>query len=720
MCKKLMFLISFVSVLVLASSGLAADFEWVGNSPYSVLWADPLNWDPVLPYGPDDCSDYAEIPLAGADPVIITAVTVNEIRGPAYGAAGDQELLLVEDANLFVCDEWSVRDTKPYNAYITLQDRAVVYVDGRFEPSWDEGANTVVSMSGDTEFATDGDFRIGDDDPDYFELHMTDNAYLSINDEFRQNDGRFHITMSGNALLEADSLRFRNRSDDVSCTVDLSENAKIEVLDNNFRFSGGSAILTITVADNASIIASDEFRGGEDNDFDSEYTVNMIGGPNSLIYCGENLNLIDDDDADGFAQVNLHGGVLNCAGVSSETDNWNIDICGGTLIIRDNSDWTGDIEAWVDDGHITLCGGGECGAPGALAIVFDANEETTTVWVDVIGGAYDPDPPCDEECGGEDEADVPTDQCLSWTAGECGQGCTQTHFVYLSTNQEKVCNGDLSTIVAILDAEVTTYCPGELTLGATYWWRVDEAYDCEQPTVEGQCWCFTVEECMIVEDMESYDESCSGNAVWEVWLDGAGDCNGIGGNGTGSSLYISTEAHGGDQAMEYVYDSSGSERECAYSLATKAYSPALNLVDNYEKAMVLWFYGDADNDSESMWVVLSDGTTDAQSIYGIVGTDNPEDIKIEDWRDWNIDMEDQFSTVDMSNVEGVSIGFGPRGLCDGEHPGAPTGAVLFDDISLCATICVPRYAPDGDINDDCVVDWDDVGDMGDDWLTDER
>jgi hypothetical protein len=136
--------------------------------------------------------------------------------------------------------------------------------------------------------------------------------------------------------------------------------------------------------------------------------------------------------------------------------------------------------------------------------------------------------------------------------------------------------------------------------------------------------------------------------------------------------------------------------------------------------MVVWFYGDADNDSESMWVVLDDGTTDAQSIYGIVGGDDPEDIKVEDWKDWNIDMQDQFGAINMANVESVSIGFGPRGLCDGEHPGAPQGTVLLDDITLCTTICVPRYMPDGDINDDCVVDWRDVGDMGDDWLEDLR
>jgi hypothetical protein len=661
------------------------------------------------------------IPSVGANPtVVITAVKVNKIEGPALDAGdeevcSDHELLLVEDACLAVCDEWQVKNTFPCLAYVTLQDRARVEIDGKFEASWDEDGGTVMDMSGDSEFIVDEYLRIGYSGDDYFELHMTGNAYLECDSEFRQNEGELHVTLSDNAVIEAKSHRWRMRTEDVTCTLDITDNAQFNVYDDNFRFCGGSSDFVMNVSDNASMDIADEFRGGEDDSFEGTYTVNMTG---QLIYCGEKLNFIDDGSATGFGQVNLHGGVINCEGLRSDTDNWNLDICGGTLIIRDNDDWTEDIEDWVESGNITMCGFGPCGAPGELMIVFDPIAETTTVWLEDTGVAYDPDPPCDEECGGEDEPDVPTDQCLSWTAGSGVCDPPITHFVFLSTNQEKVCNGDLSALVAILDEGVTTYCPGALELGATYWWRVDEVCDCG--TAEGQCWCFNVVDCMIVEDMESYDESCGENAVWEVWLDGAGDCNGIGGNGTGSSLYIATEAHGGDQAMEYVYDSTGSERECAYSLATKAYDPPLNLVDNFEKAMVLWFYGDAGNDSESMWVVLSDGTTDAQSTYGIVGGDDPEDIKIEDWRDWNIDMQDQFSSVDMSSVVSVSLGFGPRGLCDGEHPGAPTGAVLFDDITLCTTICVPRYLPDGDINDDCAVDWRDVGDMAEDWLEDLR
>jgi hypothetical protein len=511
------------------------------------------------------------------------------------------------------------------------------------------------------------------------------------------------------------------RTEDVTSTLDVTENAQFIINDGHFQFAGGASDFVANITDNAVMEIAGDLRGGEDNDFEGTWTLNMTGGNSPLVYIGEMLNFIDDDDADGFAQVNLHGGTISTEGLNSETDNWNLDICGGTLIIRDYDDWTEDIEDWFDSGNITVCGFGPCGGPGELMIVFDPCEETTTVWVDMQGQAYDPDPPCDEECGGEDESDVEPDVCLSWTAGECGEECTVTHYVYLSTNREKVCNDDVSVIVAILDEEVTTYCPGELELGATYWWKVTEAFGCDKPTAVGECWCFTVEDCMIVEDMESYDESCTGNAVWEVWKDGAGDCNGIGGNGTGSSVWLAYDPdHGGDKSMEYQYDNKGTERECSWSEATKEFDLPLNLVDNFEKAMVLWFYGDAGNYSESMWVVLSDGTTDAQSTYGILAGDEPDDIKVEDWMDWNIDVQDQLGSIDLSNVESFSIGFGERGECGEENPGNPAGTVFFDDITLCTTICVPRYAPDGDINDDCVVDEDDLKMMINSWLEDLR
>ncbi len=727
MCKKLMFLISLVSVLVLINSAFADDYEWEGESPYSVLWVDPMNWDPLEPYGPDDCDDRAVIGATGANPtVVVTAVTVGEVRGPAWESEGDgdHEILLVGDAVLTVCTDWRVEKTQPSTAYITLVDRAAIHITGTDDDksfrAQGNDQSVVISMSDDSEFTMVGDLRCGDYDNDYFELVMTDDAYMYVgkeDDGFRADGGEQVIHLSGNAVLECELFRLRSKSSGLTILIDVTEDSQINVLDEHFQFCGGESDFIINLTDTAGIATNEDFIGGEDNDFSAgvTWTLNMPCGDTPLLDIGENLVMIDHYEAEGFGQINLHGGTINVGDeLKAETDYWNIDICcNGILILNGNV--VPDVMDWYESGNITICGFGPCGGPADLGVEYDDGEDKTTVWADVNPNrAYDPDPPC--ICCGPEAPTYQPDQCLSWVSGELAE----QHFVFLSTNYNKVANAptDLSALVVILPAEETTYCPEPpLTLGQCYYWRVVEVWECGSEP--GQIWHFRVVDCMVVEDMESYDESCTENAVWEVWKDGAGDCGGIGGNGTGSSVYLATApVHGGSQSMEYNYDSTGSERECAYSLAKKTFDPALNLVDNFEEALILYFYGDAGNDSESMWIVLSDGTNENQSTYGVYG-DNPDDIQVEDWEIWAMGIAGQFPAVDLSNVESVSIGFGTRGLCDGEHPGAPTGVVFFDDISLCTTICVPKYAPDGDIDDDCDVDWDDLELLADDFL-DER
>jgi len=287
----------------------------------------------------------------------------------------------------------------------------------------------------------------------------------------------------------------------------------------------------------------------------------------------------------------------------------------------------------------------------------------------------------------------------------------------MSTDYDCVNTGDLCCLVAI--TEEPEYCTEPLTLGATYYWRVDEVGG-ECGTAAGQIWCFVVTSCVIFDDMESYDNADPGNYIWVTWVDGAGNEIGIG-NGTGSCMFTATDpVHTGEKSMEYFYNSTGWEREYAYSEVQKPLDPAENFADNGEKVLRLWFYGYSYNITESMWVALTDGNANtALSTYGIL-VDSPDDIKNAEWKDWVIDMQDfADGGVNLEDVVEVAIGFGERGR-DGEYPGDPVGVVYFDDITLCSTLCVPRYAPDADINDDCVVDWEDVEEMVEDWLEDLR
>ena len=310
--------------------------------------------------------------------------------------------------------------------------------------------------------------------------------------------------------------------------------------------------------------------------------------------------------------------------------------------------------------------------------------------------------------------DVPHNVCLTWSPAD-QEPCPPplTHYVYFSTDYNQVAIGDLSTLVDV--TQDNDVCVEGLCLGETYYWRVDSAWDCN--TVPGNIWNFTVTKCVIFDDMDSYDNSCDPTAIWETWIDGTGHCF-VPGNSTGSTVYSATDPdpEQSDKVMEYYYNNAQCERCPPYSEVGRPLEPPLDLTDECERVLVLWFYGDPDNDTESMWVFLSDDTNDGQVTYGTLGPDSPDDIRNAEWKDFVIDLNDFADAgVDMSAVTLIAIGFGERGGY-GTFPDGPIGVVYFDDVSLCTTICVPRYAPDGDIDDDCDVDGNDVELLFQDWL----
>jgi len=764
-------------------------YVWTNESPYSMLWIDPLNWDPNTGVpGEGDTAIINPPPWQG--PVVVNDMSVSYIDGSRwnigderfekYGWDFDSDQVIMMLNAVMSIEHWAIGGvgggtvTVDMGAYggggggwgepnITI---------GEFE-GIDSGTTVFNIISGSNVKITSrpriieqpgavGQFYFEDNAHVHFagldddlslriadrglgEFYISDDANVVLDYGFKggdEDDGVFNLTMTGGSLSVGgkggnDDEREFVIGDDGQGTLDISGEAIFAVAgDLHLRCHNEDAYDILNLSDTA-VVTCERLRLAGD-DAEGEAEMNVYGG---LFECSGRLGMAENegtatitlpedstgqitadelrapssDRNEAFATINLLGGLIKCNEFTHESDNWILNICcPGVMMILGNAEQ--DIWDAFDAGNVLVCGYLHgCGASGDLMVDFDnVNPGWTTVWVDCDPNRpYDPNPPC--ICCGPEAPKYPPDQCLSWTPGVLAE----THYVFLSTNYDKVANApaDLSALVVILPAEETTYCPGELVLGQCYYWRVVESWDCG--TAIGGVWHFRVVSCMVVEDMESYDESCGANAIWEVWLDGAGDCSGIGGNGTGSSVYLAYEpVHGGEKSMQYLYDNTGSERECAWSEARKTFDPPLNLVDNFEKALILYFYGDAGNDSESMWVVLSDGTSEAQSTYGVYG-DSPDDIQVEDWIDWNIDIQGQFADVNLANVESFSIGFGPRFTC-GEHPGEPAGTVYFDDIMLCTTICVPKYAPAGDINDDCIVDWKDLELMADNWLEDRR
>ncbi|MHC4338264.1 MAG: hypothetical protein ACYSTG_10040 [Planctomycetota bacterium] len=303
---------------------------------------------------------------------------------------------------------------------------------------------------------------------------------------------------------------------------------------------------------------------------------------------------------------------------------------------------------------------------------------------------------------------VPQSVCLSWSPGEnpCqGQGELQ-HFVYFTTNIDELAEpGDLSALVAILPAEQTLYFAGERALGETCYWRVDEVSPCA--IAWGDIWSFTVVDHIVVDDMESYDSSTK--LIYDTWRD---QCAYLGCS-CGSCVALETTiVHDGNQSMWYSFDN-GDNPWCPlppFSEARREFDPPLDWTSQGEKALTLWFHGSVGNDSSEMWVLLNDNL-DAIVTYGDYG-DDPNDIKKEEWIDWNIELADFVDAgVDLSNISSMSIGFG-----DITNIPVGSGIVYFDDIRLHPTRCVPKYGPAADFNGDCFVGFEDYAILASQWF----
>jgi hypothetical protein len=88
------------------------------------------------------------------------------------------------------------------------------------------------------------------------------------------------------------------------------------------------------------------------------------------------------------------------------------------------------------------------------------------------------------------------DVCLTWEMGGCGMGGHpgDKHYVFFGTSYEEVNEADIGDphplYVGFFPPGLEEYCPPDLELWTTYYWRVDEK-PFGQPTVKGPVWSFT-------------------------------------------------------------------------------------------------------------------------------------------------------------------------------------------------------------------------------------
>ena len=265
---------------------------------------------------------------------------------------------------------------------------------------------------------------------------------------------------------------------------------------------------------------------------------------------------------------------------------------------------------------------------------------------------------------------------LSWNPGDSAA----SHQVYLGTDEDAVRNADTASpeYKGTRNLGSESYDPGKLAWYTNYYWRIDEINNInpDSPWI-GPVWSFTTADFILVDDFELYNDldpsDAESNRIFDTWIDGYGvETNGSAVGyaepdwNAGEHFVETNIVHGGSQSMPLFYDNS-----VGYSEATMTLVSARDWTEEGVGVLSLWFYGDASNAAERMYVALNGSA--------VVYHDNSNAALVDEWTEWTIDLQEFVAQgVNLANVNTISIGFG-----DKNNPQAGgSGKMYFDDIRL--------------------------------------
>jgi len=289
-------------------------------------------------------------------------------------------------------------------------------------------------------------------------------------------------------------------------------------------------------------------------------------------------------------------------------------------------------------------------------------------------------------------SDVPQPVVLSWVPG--GPGLQ--YDLYLGENQNDVASATPQTPGIYRGrqlVDLTTYDPGVLKLGKTYYWRVDgvDKADPQRPW-KGTAWSFTTADFIVVsvaDDFESYtDDMKAGQAIFQIWRDGLGygsdpndpnDPPPYAGNGIGSAAGNSQApfaehhiVHEGRQSMPMDYNN---VKKPWYSEAQRTWATPQDWTINAADTLTLYFRGEARNGQDRLYV----GIEDSGGRIAVVVHPDAGAVLATEWQKWHIALADvRAAGVDVAAVQKMVIGIGDR---KNPKPGG-AGRIYIDDIRL--------------------------------------
>jgi hypothetical protein len=272
---------------------------------------------------------------------------------------------------------------------------------------------------------------------------------------------------------------------------------------------------------------------------------------------------------------------------------------------------------------------------------------------------------------------------LSWSPGDNAS----QHDVYFGIDRDAVANADVSDTTGIYRGRqnAAVYNPDVEWGGGPYYWRIDEN-NTDGIISKGKVWSFTVADFIGIDDFEDYD--AGENQIWYAWKDGLG-YGALGtdpyfaGNGTGSAVGDETSpsymeqtiVHGGGKSMPISYDNN-KQGYMKYSEVEYTLTEHRDWTEQGVAELSLWFYGDAANAAEPLYVAVSNNA----GAPAVVVHDDANAAEIDSWTEWVIPMS-AFSDqgVILTNIDKIAIGLGTQGNMT--IPGG-SGKMYIDDIRL--------------------------------------
>jgi len=388
------------------------------------------------------------------------------------------------------------------------------------------------------------------------------------------------------------------------------------------------------------------------------------------------ISYYNDSSTTLYAHIQLDAGVIKCGDLNMRYEDPDIalgtmDITGGKMVIT--MDRRDRVATFMNDGWITAYNG-----RGAVNVGFNDPCTILTGTAD-FGIAWGPSP---ENSAKEVDARLAE---VKWAPGDWAN----KHTVYIGTSID---DANASATPVSVEQDANSY-PVSLIMGQTYYWRIDEVNDVNDDTWTGNVWNFAVGGSVPVEAFE-YGDYYELIDVWRDYYYYNGWYTGKGSEIDLETTIVHDANFGG--SLKFTYKNDGYD---GYSEIDRSFDPNENWSGNGIEALDVWFRGTSTNSSEQMYV----GVRDESGTYGeVTYPGNPNDLKLEEWQSWSIDVED--FGVNRAKIAKLYIGFRPG---DGG-----LGTVYFDDIA--AYPCRP--AGGADLNDDCLIDAKDLAIFVENWL----